>query len=209
MAVQAVVLKGMPSGLRLILDDAMEPEMLWRMLDRTLTEAKDFLGRVDLTVEIGERPLTAEFTNELLARMAQFEGIRVRAIVSRAEAAEKRRPRSTSSGNVKLVRGTLRSGQKVSEPGDVVIFGDVNPGAAVIAGGDIFVLGALRGSAHAGRPDDANHVIFAQSMAPTQLRIGPHIAVSPHADQAPGHPELALVEEGQILVTSWRPTPPV
>ena len=48
------------------------------------------------------------------------------------------------------LRRTLRSGQRVDYQGNVVIMGDVNAGAMVTCTGDIIVLGALRGLAHAG-----------------------------------------------------------
>ena len=69
---------------------------------------------------------------------------------------------------------TLRSGQKIETEHSVVILGDINSGAEVIAGGDIFVLGALRGVAHAGAFDETGggRVIMALDLQPTQLRIG-------------------------------------
>ena len=62
---------------------------------------------------------------------------------------EKRAERS-SVEEVKLVKKTLRSGDKITSTGDLVIMGDVNPGAEVEAGGDVFVLGSLRGFVRAG-----------------------------------------------------------
>ena len=47
-------------------------------------------------------------------------------------------------------RGSLRSGQKIEEDGSIVIIGDVNSGAEVVAADNIVVLGTLRGLAHAG-----------------------------------------------------------
>ena len=49
-----------------------------------------------------------------------------------------------------LVHRTLRSGQALHHAGHVTLIGDVNPGAEIIAGGDIVVWGKLRGIAHAG-----------------------------------------------------------
>ncbi|MBI4770229.1 MAG: septum site-determining protein MinC, partial [Chloroflexi bacterium] len=53
-----------------------------------------------------------------------------------------------------LVRRTLRSGRSVRHPGHVVIIGDVNPGAEIVAGGDIVVWGRLRGVVQAGAGGD-------------------------------------------------------
>lgn len=56
----------------------------------------------------------------------------------------------TDISETKFVQNSLRSGQKQEYPGSIVICGDVNAGAEVIAGGNIMILGALRGLAHAG-----------------------------------------------------------
>ncbi len=62
---------------------------------------------------------------------------------------EKSKERSKTE-EIKLIKKTLRSGDKVTSTGDLVIMGDVNPGAEVEAGGDVFVLGSLRGFVRAG-----------------------------------------------------------
>jgi len=71
----------------------------------------------------------------------------------------------------KYIEYSLRSGQSEEYSGSLVIIGDVNAGAEVIAGGNIFVLGALRGLAHAGASGNTNAIIAANSIDSTQLRI--------------------------------------
>ena len=102
-----------------------------------------------------------------------------------------------------VVRRTLRSGQSLRHPGHIVIIGDVNPGAEVVAGGDILVWGRVRGLVHAGALGDEDAVICALDLAPTQLRIGGHIARSP--EERPGQlmPEKASVRDGQIVAVPW------
>jgi len=68
-------------------------------------------------------------------------------------------------------RGTLRGGQALHNLGNIVVVGDVNPGAELIASGDIVVVGALRGVAHAGAQGDRSARVIALEFAPTQLRI--------------------------------------
>ena len=109
--------------------------------------------------------------------------------------------------NAILVRRTLRSGQTVHYPGHVVVIGDVNPGAEIIAGGDVVVWGRLRGTVHAGAEGDDSAVVCALVLNPTQLRIGRHIARSPAESDAPNAenllPEIAFVQDGQIVAESW------
>lgn len=71
----------------------------------------------------------------------------------------------------KFHRGAVRSGQKLEFEGSIVVMGDVNDGAEVIAGDNIVILGALRGLAHAGAKGNVNAIIAASSIDAPQLRI--------------------------------------
>lgn len=104
-----------------------------------------------------------------------------------------------------LIRCTLRSGQVVRHPGHVVIIGDVNAGAEVIAGGDIVIWGSLRGTVHAGAMGDDQAIVCALDFAPLQLRIGKYIARPPEGAPRPvAIPEIAFVQEGRIIVEAWK-----
>ena len=106
--------------------------------------------------------------------------------------------------NALLVPGPLRSGQRIYAEDHLVVFGDVNPGAELIAGGDIIVMGVLRGVAHAGVPDNIAAIIAALSLKPTQLRIGHFISRSPEfQDKQDSGPEIARVDTEQIVVDSF------
>jgi len=106
--------------------------------------------------------------------------------------------------NALLVPGPLRSGQRIYAEDHLVVFGDVNPGAELIAGGDIIVMGVLRGVAHAGVPDNIAAIIAALSLKPTQLRIGHFISRSPEfQDKHDSGPEIARVDTEQIVVDSF------
>lgn len=76
--------------------------------------------------------------------------------------------------DARIISSMLRSGQRIETEHSLVVFGDVNSGAELIAGGDIVVLGTLRGVAHAGAYEESGggRTIFALNLQPTQLRIG-------------------------------------
>lgn len=103
-----------------------------------------------------------------------------------------------------MIRRTVRSGRRVHSLGHVVVFGDVNPGAEIIAGGDIIVWGRLRGNVHAGANGDENAVVCALDMIPTQLRIAGHITVSPDDKRRKPRPETALIRDNRIVVETWK-----
>lgn len=76
-----------------------------------------------------------------------------------------------STSETRFHRGSLRSGQKLEEDGSVVILGDVNSGAEVVAADNIVVLGTLRGLAHAGAKGNSKAIIAAGRLDTVQLRI--------------------------------------
>jgi len=100
------------------------------------------------------------------------------------------------------VHRTLRSGNSVRFEGDVIVYGDVNPGAVVQATGNIVVLGSLKGVAHAGAGGDEDAFIMALALRPTQLRIARKIAVPPKRDTA-ALPERAFVDGEQIVIEPY------
>jgi septum site-determining protein MinC len=110
------------------------------------------------------------------------------------------------AGTGLLVERTLRSGQTVAHAGHVVILGDVNAGAEVLAGGDIVVWGHLRGTVHAGAGGDDARCVCALDLSPLQLRIGGHIARPPDNKRRRrgNQPERAFVSDGRIIAEAWK-----
>ena len=85
-------------------------------------------------------------------------------------------PRASSGHNGLFYKGTLRSGQTLEAKESLVIIGDVNPGATVIAGGNIVILGTLKGSVVAGSNGNPHAFVMALSMNPIQIQIADVIA---------------------------------
>lgn len=102
-----------------------------------------------------------------------------------------------------MIHRTMRSGFKVAYKGNVVVLGDVNPGAEIIASGSIVVWGRLRGTAHAGAEGDEEAVICALDLSPTQLRIASKAATAPKNQEKP-QPEIASIKENQIIAEPWQ-----
>ena len=90
-------------------------------------------------------------------------------------------------------QGTLRSGEYLESPGDLLILGDVNPGAIVSAEKNIIIWGRLLGIAHAGCKGDHEATISALQLRPVQLRIATKVARGPN-----DKPQIGLVEQARI-----------
>lgn len=104
-------------------------------------------------------------------------------------------------------RGTLRSGQSIEFASSIVVIGDVNPGAKVVAKGNIIVIGSLKGAAYAGVNGSRNAFIIALDMDPMQLRIGDLYARSPDSKgflkkrkQPSKEMQIAFVENNNIYI---------
>ncbi len=98
---------------------------------------------------------------------------------------------------------TLRGGQALHHTGNVVVVGDVNPGAELVATGDILVFGRLAGTAHAGAQGDEAARIYAVDLAATQLRIATFIAAEERVrKRSTPRPEAAVARDGHIVILS-------
>lgn len=100
----------------------------------------------------------------------------------------------------KFHRGSLRSGQKMETEGSLVILGDVNSGAEVIASDNIIVLGALRGLAHAGAKGNKQAIIAAGLLDAVQIRIA-DVVKEIEREEEPMHKQAYVsIEDDKIVI---------
>lgn len=212
-------IKGVRDGLLITV-----PEQEWAVAEPALLQAIDARGEffqgARVAVQLGERELGAaelgRLREHLSERRVQLWAVLCESPVTRAAAANlglalelsATRPGEAAAASepgaeeAVLLQRTLRSGQRIRHPGHVVVFGDVNPGAEIIAGGHVIVWGRLRGVVHAGAAGDSAAVVCALDLAPTQLRIAGQIAVSPARRGRP-QPETVRLEDGQLVAERW------
>ena len=84
----------------------------------------------------------------------------------------------------------------------MVVIGDVNPGAEIIAAGSVIVWGRLRGVVHAGSEGNEKAAVYALDLNPMQLRIAKYIAVPP-SRKGKSSPEMAVISDGQVTAIHW------
>ncbi len=109
--------------------------------------------------------------------------------------------KEVATSETKFHKGSLRSGQRIEFEGSIVIIGDVNAGAEVIAGENIIVLGTLRGLAHAGAKGNKDAVIEASDIEAVQIRIA-NIVKELEANQGSIHEikTSAYIDENDELI---------
>lgn len=106
-------------------------------------------------------------------------------------------------GRTKFIRRTIRSGQCIDYSGNIVIIGDVNPGAEVNASGNVIVIGNLKGNVHAGIGGNDKALIAAFSLQPEIIRIAELISRSPDDGELPQYPEVAKIKDNMIIVEPY------
>ena len=105
-----------------------------------------------------------------------------------------------------FINNTVRSGQRIECEGDIIVIGDVNPGAEGIAGGSIAVFGNLRGLVHAGAAGRKDVCVAAINMTPKQLRLSGRVVTFPKEAMDTGRAEVAELRGGKVVI---RPVGPV
>ncbi len=220
---ETVSIKGTSDGLVIGLGDGPFQDILKEMESALSAKASFFIGG-RAALRVGDRALSADQLT-MIGQQLQNLGMTLWAVDGEhpatlaaarevgleiaAQTKDERplRPVPEETGRDELsgvvVRRTLRSGQALQHAGHITLIGDLNPGAEIVAGGDIIVFGRLRGIAHAGAMGDETAIICALELAPSQLRIGSHIARSPDRSRPPKMPEIASVQDEQIVVERW------
>lgn len=97
-------------------------------------------------------------------------------------------------------RGSLRSGQKIEVEGSLVVIGDVNSGAEVIAADNIAVIGNLRGLAHAGAKGNKDAVIAASTLDVVQIRISNIVKEIDREEEGLRNHAFVYVDEDKIVI---------
>jgi len=110
-----------------------------------------------------------------------------------------------SEGKTKFIRKTVRGGECIDYPGNIVIIGDINSGSEIYAAGNVIVLGVIKGKVSAGTNGNTKAVIAAFLLQPEMLKIADIIAMSPDDVEKPTYPELAKIKNGSIIVEPYLP----
>jgi len=213
--------KGIREGLLVTLPDGEWPELKKSLLEQ-IDRQGDFLKGAHLTIDVGNQVLKAAEIGQLRDELSE-RGITLRAILSHSPTTEmsaqnlglatrlsKPKPdrqihtldTELSGDAAVLVQRTLRSWHNIEFAGHVVVIGDVNPGAEIVAGGNVVVWGHLRGTVHAGADGDTEAIICALDLSPTQLRIAEQISIAP-PQRKKTRPEVARLVDGQVVAEPW------
>jgi len=189
-------------GIVLTLNPKSKFREILNALNNHVKSATNFYAGSDLYINISENSFKIDQLNEIVNVARGYKD--VKNIIFTSDMVKKETIEVGDDGETTLIKRTLRSGQKIKKSGNIVIIGDINPGAEVIAGGDIIVFGKIRGVVHAG-VKGSNASVIALRLEPTQLRISKKIARPPEgaAKSYEMKPERAYIQDGQIMVEKF------
>ena len=226
-----IAIKGTRNGLLLTLEPETPFSDLLTALSERLAEAPGFFHGASLALDTTRRSLERGERTQLEALLAYYHmsvatqdpPVSAQSVADVQESerrpsgdlaevpttqasdqqAQNAQPAPRETDDTLFLRRTVRSGQAIHHASNVVVLGDVNPGAEIVAGGDILVWGVLRGMVHAGYPDNEQAVICSLLLAPVQLRIAHLLSRPPEGYEAQPRPEVAAIRNGQIVVEAW------
>ncbi len=210
-----VKLKGVGDGFWITLDPSHPEDVLKSEIDKLFKKLKHLAINASVVIDVGDAKGHDELIESITSHLKlNFEVAKVsNPPKKRSIPTERIRQRDLSKGwnhhrsDVLMLRGRVRSGQKIESKKHIIIAGDVNPGSEISAGGDVIVLGKLAGKVHAGCPDNEKAIIFALDFKPTQVKIGV-IAAAGIDEEISAKPEFACVEGDGIVVKDYMKSNP-
>jgi septum site-determining protein MinC len=222
-----IAIKGTRNGLLLTLEPETPFGELLNALAERLAEAPGFFRGASLSVDTTRRSLRVSERKQLEVLLAHYQ-MSIAPLASGMPPKTPAQPLVTQelafpdplssttaltgdqalrdlreSDDTLFLRRTVRSGQAIRHTSNVVVLGDVNPGAEIVAGRDIIVWGVLRGMVHAGYPDNEGAMVCSLLLAPVQLRIAHLLSRPPEGLEVQPRPEVATIRNGQIVVEAW------
>ncbi|HOO97534.1 MAG TPA: septum site-determining protein MinC [Caldisericia bacterium] len=224
---EAVAIRGGLEGITVVLDDEYPMQTLFNMLEKRVRANKKFFTESAIKVNLRSRNfeksefeyikgvLKYKFDVDVLTSTPPMGAGSVSTPEKHVEILEKpaHQPQQlvtqsksiAPSSGCKVVTHTLRAGQMVESESDIVVLGDVNPGAEVKAGKNVFIYGILRGRVTAGANGEPGAYVVALDFEPVQLRIGTKVATSPASGMKRElKPQKAYLHENSIVVEFLR-----
>jgi len=217
-----VQIKGLRDGLLVSLSDAPWEEQRAALLSQ-IDEKQSFFQGARLALDVGTQILRVNEMVELrdhlsernvslwavvsesptTEKTAQLLGLATRISKPRPEEAHRFEVQDLGEGTALFLNKTIRSGARIEFSGHVVVLGDVNPGAEIIAEGNIIIWGRLRGAVHAGSKGNEAAVVCALDFAPIRLQVGPDAMITSNKKET-GKPEMAFIRDERVVIEPWQ-----
>lgn len=219
-----IQIKGLRDGLLVSLDDAPWEEQRVALLAQVDGQPAFFQGArlaLDVASQVLHVSQMVELRDQLSERgiflwavisespttekTAQLLGLATRVSKPRPEEGRKFAVEDLGEETALFLHRTLRSGTRIEFAGHVVILGDVNPGAEILAEGNVMVWGRLRGMVHAGVKGNRKAVVCALELSPMQLRIADEVSAALRPQENPRPEVVRINNDGKLQAELWSP----
>ena len=209
-----VVIKGNKSGLTVFLDPAPPFEELLADVAAKFRESAKFWGSVQMALTLEGRKMTPEEEFAVVNTITENSQIEILCLldrdvrrIERCEKALNDKLMELNSRTGNFYKGSLAPGETLESEASIVVIGDVDHGARIIAKGNIIVLGELKGTAAAGMAGNREAVVVALEMAPTQIRISDATSRFNEKNKRLGRgPMIASVEQDEVQIRPIKKT---
>lgn len=212
-----VVFKGTADGIVVFLDELARFEEIIECFKQKLNASKTFFKDSKVGIRFKGRLLSIE-EQEVLIRLLKKQNIIDVSFIHPFEN-EKSKENTITAIDQKMLwvkneldtmnaslthfhYGIVRSGMEITYPGNIVIFGDINPGGIIKAGGNVIVFGTIKGKIHAGLDKTFKQpFIMGKGMVPIQIGLKNVVAPCPREEEKVSEDlQIAYLVNEQIYV---------
>lgn len=174
-----ILIKSYQNGLSLYIDPNIEFDIALTEIAEKFKESRHFFRDAKVALSIEGIKLTTEEEKQVVQTITEHSDIEVLCLIGKDESknkqyvkALKRIETQREEGNGRFYKGTLKDGQVLESEKSIVVIGNVEKGAAVVAGKDIIIIGSLLGEAYAGANGEKGHFVVALNFQPEKCKIG-------------------------------------
>lgn len=207
-----IIIKSNKYGLLVHLDKDVPYNELLKEIEHKFKDASKFFKNSKMAISFEGRILTKVQELEIIKLISETAQIHIICLIDSNEKNEITYKSIVDQSLEYLLKqdgqfykGTLGNRQVLESDTSVIIIGDVEAGAKVVAKGNIVVIGSVHGSVHAGASGNENAFIVALSLHPKQLRISEVIArkrISAEAKELSMEPQKATLYKGELYIDS-------
>lgn len=151
-------------------------------------------------------PIGIRTENESMKQQAEYAGLGVfpQEKVKKPKQAKQKNTEEPGLKTAMTVRGAVRSGQQIyAKDRDLIVMGSINPGAEVVADGNVHVFGKVMGKVFAGSSGETASRIYAKQINPELVCIAGMYQLSEDIDDAykNGFVEISLQDDKLVFNT--------
>lgn len=210
-----VVIKSYQSGISLHINNEQPFDEILEEVGTKFEDSRRFFKNAAVALSIEGRRLNLAEEKRLIQTINNHSDLNIICLVGKDEVtnksfvkALKRVDASLEETNCRFYTGNVVAGQVVEGEGNLVICGNVDEEATVIAAKNVVILGTLAGEAIAGVNNEPGHFVLALKMIPSEVKIGSLSYTASSKGlfaRKKGEPRIIFEKDGELINESANP----